>query len=271
MDSTARGLHDVERWTNSNKLPLNQYKTKTLLVTGKRLQVPPQSLSVASSDGNKLEQVDSVRLLGIDIDSKLSFLDYVDRMCKKISQRIGVLNKIKSCLPITQRLLYYNAMIKPLFNYVDVAWVALCSKDSLSRVLKLQKLAGRMILNAEPRASSVHIFIKLKWLPFYNETAISKCSILFKRIQHMVPQYLLESLKLNSSLHGRTTRIAGLNFVTPRYIRKTEGGRTFTVTSIEKWNSLPVNIKKQATLKSFKRALRDKFLQEQQLLSHFNP
>ena len=32
-----RTWQDVETWTNANKLPLNQSKTKTLLITGKRL------------------------------------------------------------------------------------------------------------------------------------------------------------------------------------------------------------------------------------------
>ena len=40
-------------------------------------------------------QVDTVRLLGIDIDCTLTFKEHVDKICKKISQRIGILNKIK--------------------------------------------------------------------------------------------------------------------------------------------------------------------------------
>ena len=82
---------------------------------------------------------------------------------------------------------------------------------------------------------------------------------------------LIEQLKLNNSVNSRITRFCSLNFLTPRYKRKTEAGKTFTVTAIQDWNSLPVNIKKEANLKCFKNAMRRKYFNEQLALSHFNP
>ena len=38
--------------------------------------------------------------------------------------------------------------------------------------------------------------------------------------------------------------------------------KVFTVTAIQDWNSLPVNIKKEANLKCFKNAMRRKYLDE---------
>jgi len=87
---------------------------------------------------------------------------------KKLSQHIGILKKIRSLLPHKQRILYYNSMIKPVFDYVNVIWTT-CNKDNLGRVLKLQKRAARIILNAVRRAPSVPLFNCLKWLPFYED------------------------------------------------------------------------------------------------------
>jgi hypothetical protein len=68
-----------------------------LLVTGKRLNDKvPNRLTVVTSSGKVLEQADTVPLLGLDIDNELSFKEHIDRTCKKIAKRIGVLNKIKS-------------------------------------------------------------------------------------------------------------------------------------------------------------------------------
>ena len=47
------------------------------------------------------------------LDKKLNFNEHVDDLCKKVSQRIGVLKKIKGNLPLEERKLFYNAMIKP--------------------------------------------------------------------------------------------------------------------------------------------------------------
>ena len=153
-----RTWQDVETWANANKLPLNQSKTKTLLITGKRLAKKISSedtkLSVVTNEGITLEQVETAKLLGLELDSELSFSSHVDKLCRKLAQRIGVLNKIKSCLPVKQRILYYNALIRSLMSYVSVVWHT-CSKQGLGKVFLLQKRAGRVILDAKPRTCSM--------------------------------------------------------------------------------------------------------------------
>ena len=195
----------------------------------------------------------------------------MNRLCQKLSQRIGVVNNIKSCLPYKQRILYYNAMIKPIFSYASEVWQMLCSKDSLKRIMSLQKRAAWIILDADSRASSVRLFNRLHWLPYYKETMIKQCSIHFKRIQHEVPEHLMVSMKLNSSVHSRKNRFLNCNFISPRYNRITESGRSFAVTATQYWNSLPVERKQQSSLNAFKSVLCNKFFNEQLFLSHFNP
>ena len=92
---------------------LNETKTKTMLVCGKRLgkKLSDQQLQVQVNHG-ELEQVHTHTLLGVMIDDKLSFEEHIDDLCKTLSHRIAVLKKIRSFLALEQRILYYNAMIK---------------------------------------------------------------------------------------------------------------------------------------------------------------
>jgi hypothetical protein len=92
----------------------------------------------------------------------------------KLSKRIGILKSIKSYLPRNERILFYNAMIKPLFLYCSITWTN-CSKNNITKIFKLQKRCARIILDAEPRHSSINIFNNLGWLPFYVESDIRKC------------------------------------------------------------------------------------------------
>ena len=59
----------------------------------------------------------------------------------------------------------------------------------------------------------LYLFSRLEWLPFYIDSKIMKCALLFKRIKLEVPQYLIEQLKLNNSVNSRITRFSGLNLV----------------------------------------------------------
>ena len=61
-----------------------------------------------------------------------------DKICKKFAQHIGTLKRIKSCLPCSQRLVYYHSVIKPIYLYASTVW-STCSKNNLVLVLRPQK------------------------------------------------------------------------------------------------------------------------------------
>jgi hypothetical protein len=136
--------------------------------------------------------------------------------------------------------------------YANVIWTA-CNKDSLNRVLKLQKRATRVNLSAEPRASSVALFSPLGLIPFYEESRINKCAIMHKRIHGGLSSYLEDNTVVNNQRHSRNTRYSNSNIICPRYKRETDGGRSFVVSNGAKlWKTLPLELRKNVSLKVFK-------------------
>ena len=146
---------------------------------------------------------------------------------KKVSKRIGILNRIKVYLPRSERILYYNSLIEPLILYCSITWISCCSQDNIDKIFKLQKCCARIILDAQKQHSSVDLFNTLGWVPYYVESDIKRCLIAYKRISGAYPDYISELLELNSSQHSRNTRGANLNMLPRRYNRAKEGGRTF--------------------------------------------
>ena len=97
---------------------LSATKTKSMLVTGKRLHFCLADCQFEiTANGTQIEQVHSKKLLGLVLDDPLTFDDHVDQLCKKLVQRIGVLKQIKSYLPIRERKQLYNVIIKPVIIY----------------------------------------------------------------------------------------------------------------------------------------------------------
>ena len=133
--SLNTAVSEIQLWANANKLPLNEEKTKVLMITGKRLASKLRNLPNVTTDGVKtLKIVNSATLLGLEIDNMLSFNLHVEMIYKRLSSRIAVLRKIRVFLPLSQRLLYYNAIIRPVLSYVSVIWSS-CDKELLNRVL----------------------------------------------------------------------------------------------------------------------------------------
>ena len=56
--------------------------------------------------------------------------------------------KIRTYLPLPQRIQYYNSIISPVMSYVSAIW-SNCDKELFFRVFKLQTRAARVILYAE--------------------------------------------------------------------------------------------------------------------------
>ena len=157
-ESLNSSVSDVVAWASENKLPLNESKTKVLLVTGKRLSSRIEQTPTVMVQETHLNNVASVTLLGLEIDAELTFEAYLIN-CVKRCHHASLLKKIRYLLPLKQRLLYYNATIRPAMNYVSVIWTT-CNQESLGRVLKLQKRAAMVILFAERQSPSVQLFNK---------------------------------------------------------------------------------------------------------------
>ena len=96
---------------------------------------------------------------------------HFENFCDKLASCIGVLSKIRTFLSLQQRLLFYNAIIRPVISYADVIWSS-CDKEPLYRVLKLQKRVAKIILYAVRVTPSVTLFYKLGWIPFYEQSKI---------------------------------------------------------------------------------------------------
>ena len=139
-----------------------------------------------------------------------------------------------------------------------------CNVKHLQSILKLQKRAACIILDAERFTPSVVLFNNLNWLPFTEQSLIKRCALVYKRVHnYIIPSYLNKLLVRNSEIHNRATRHSNINLMCPKYKRKSEGGRTFTIRTLKDWNCMNANIRNNGSLASFKHNVFKSFLAEQ--------
>ena len=102
---------------------------------------------------------------------------------------------------------------------------------------------------------TVTLFKRLDWLPFYDEINVNKLCLLYKCLNGQCPEYLGSRLVRVSDLSTRTSRYGAITIRCPRYNRDTEGGKTFLITAVKLWNSLPINIRSSTSINAFKQNL----------------
>ena len=262
QDQLQEDMNQVVRWSCDNKMILNASKTKTMLVTGKRLASKLTNVKLnIQVNGHKVEDLCLQKLLGLHIDKELNFTEHVDVMCKKMGQRIGILNKIKRHLLLNERKLYYNAMIKPIMMYRYTVWSS-CSSENLERVYKLQKRAARVILDVDTGERSANLFKALNWFPLHDEIKIQRCCVIYNRVYGQSTQYMEQMLTRNADYDSRSNRHSKVSLVCPRYKRESEGGGSFGVIGSKLWNTIPADVRSNDSFHSFKKTLKKYFLEQ---------
>ena len=91
--SKAQELVDeVIHWSNDNKMQLNAEKCREPCIS---FNVNPVEMDPIVVNGENLEVVESIKLLGLTINRKLTWNDHIDDVVRKINKRLYFLSQLK--------------------------------------------------------------------------------------------------------------------------------------------------------------------------------
>lgn len=238
-------------WMKNNKLTMNLKKTQCMLIGTIQRLSKCRKLCIEVNNVI-IETVDVAKLLGVNIDCSLTWSYHIDCLTKKISKKIGVLGRLKSFMSSFALLKVYNSVIFPHFNYCCTIWSSAKNAANIDKIFKLQKRAARIILKEKcVMTPSVVLFNKLKWMPMPDYFVYRKAILVFKSLNHLVPEYL-NVFKYVHQISTRSTRQSSHNLL---YIPKSKTEyykKSFVISGSYLWNDLDENLKICTTIESFK-------------------
>ena len=85
------------KWYDSNLLARNLMKYQVMNLGFS------QSSSNIYINGEEIRTTENLKLLGVTLDLKLNFSDHITSICKKASQRIGVLMRLRNLIPMKSK------------------------------------------------------------------------------------------------------------------------------------------------------------------------
>ncbi len=114
-------LNSLNNWLTTNKLSLNIVKTEFIVVGSRQSGIKTLNNEIdIEINGNTVNQVTSVKSLGVHLDNHLMWSEHTDKLCKKIASAsaIGALKRIGSCISMNTAIQVYQALlIQPHFDY----------------------------------------------------------------------------------------------------------------------------------------------------------
>ena len=100
-------------------------------------QKPEHSSDIEiQSHGQNIERVSSFCYLGGTLDEHLSWNEHVEKICNKVSKRLGLLSLIRTYLTQKAAKFLYNCFIQPIFNYTDTVWGGLSIRNRAAHIIK---------------------------------------------------------------------------------------------------------------------------------------
>ena len=255
LTRTSDCYSHIKNWMTNNKLQLNDDKTEAILIsTRQKLSQLPPSLSLQLIN-TSIPISDSVKNLGVHLDSTLSMQNFVSQTAKSCYyhlRRIGLIRKHLSteatvklvlCF-IMSRIDYCNSLLSGInFSYTHI-------------LQRIQNNAARLVLKKKKTDHISPLLSQLHWLPISKRINYKLDTICYKCLNNTAPDYLTNLLNIYKP--SRTLRSASdpLTLQIQRTKLSTFGPRAFSVSGPLSWNKLPLSVRQQPTFSSFKSALK---------------
>ena len=149
---------------------MNALKTKSFIVSRSHSSNPSHPDIII---GNKpLENVNTMKFLGVIFDSKLTFKNYIDFVSSRASSKIGIIRKAYHIYSDPNiNLTCFRSFVLPLLEYCSPVWASASEThlNSLNKVFNQAKFLfpnnGNYDLSHRRTISSLSVFYKIHHNP----------------------------------------------------------------------------------------------------------
>ena len=124
-----------------------------------------------------------IELLGVSVDNKLRFESRTRKICRKVSQQIAALRRMKKVLPFETRKDLYRAFILPHFKYCAETWHH-CRKRCAAKLEKVNERAIRFVCNADRSTPYEALLKQLGLSTLLNQRLTKKTTTVFKTLHN---------------------------------------------------------------------------------------
>ena len=242
----------VTNWHLFNGLLLNPAKTEAL-VTGSRQQVARLDCTTVKFADTTVNISSAIRVLGVTIDSHLTFDKHVTKLVSSCNYHIRSLRHIRqiidrdtamtlACSSVMNRLDYCNAILYGVTN------------QNILRLQRVENRLARVVCSAPYRSPSAPLLQSLHWLPVSYRITYKIAMLTFKTKLHHQPIYLFTMLQ--DYTPSRQLRSSSAGLLKRQTTSTKTSDRAFSVAAVKIWNDLPLTVRSATSAQQFARRLK---------------
>ena len=228
-------------WFTANSLKINPTKTDLVLIKSKRRK-ENSKFSITIGDV-KIEPSSSTKILGMMVDSSLTFEDHTSAVIRRCYATIGGLSKLSRSLPETVKKMLIETLVFPHLTYCLTVWAG-CGKNQKQRLQKVLNHCAQIIKGARRSAHVTPLLRELKW-PSIDDLIAERDMGLVHRLltSEHAPVSLRERMIFREDVSVRSTRATEAGQLELPRVRTEHARHYFQFRSISSWNAAPAAVR----------------------------
>jgi len=242
-------LSVVTQWFNDNKLCVNYSKTCFSVFSNRNTKCVQHLLL----NGKMICRAPTAKYLGVMVDEKLSWINHIDFICKKISKLNYVFRFLAKYISKAQICQLYYAYIYPHISYA-IEIYGTCCKTNMNLLQVKQNNVLRSLMNVNYRHSATDLYNELGLLKVSQIFELHVLTFVYKQRQHLLPT-VFDTYYQNTPI-VRETRNRGTNILFIEFARTLGGSKAIKIIGAKLWNKLPSHVKEAQSTFGFKKMVK---------------
>ena len=235
-------MEQITNWMNSHFLKINPDKTEIIMFLPKHLK-NEKTINGCFFEGDCIRFSNVVKNLGFKLDRFLSMEHQVDAIVSHCYKLICDVGQNRHLLSDKDTELLMQAMVSSRLDYCSALFIGV-AREIIYKLQKVQNAAARLVAKCSKRESVREVLGQLHWLRVEERIIFKLLLLTFKCFHKIAPESLCNLITISSAEHFLLSNV---------YLDSTYGRRTFMYCAPRYWNALPLEIRSEARLESFKR------------------
>ena len=148
-----------------------------------------------------IKRVHRTDYIGLVIDEKLSWEEYIKSLCEKISSAVTAIRHVNYLAQSTLITLYYS-LVESRLRYCSTVW-GNCNNSLKANLQRIQNRATRIITHTKYGSVDSEALLKqLGWLNVQKLIDFNTAVMVHKSINNTAPSYLSKCFTKPSAIHS---------------------------------------------------------------------
>lgn len=169
-------------WCSDNQMEANPIKFQAL-ISGE-----DETHEIRLTEEVTIDTENSVKLLGIQLDNKLTFTEHISNITIKACRQLNCLKRLAHALDVPSKSQIYKSFILANFNYCPAVW-HVCGTTNTKKLEKIQYCALKFVYN-DYQSSYESLFVRAN-LPTLQVARLRNIALeVFKSYNGLNPSYI---------------------------------------------------------------------------------